>query len=273
MVTVFRIQAYKAPATITTVVAMYPWSMHHVVMEAFGMWAKTATDDLTPLLYINHDIVAIMGTFLGPRDKANAVFKPLFELTGPPEHSAFNEGTWYDAVAMWAKIEGSKVENPIAEHDRTYRSRSLLYRQPISDSEMTTISRYLSSPPNNLNSRISSQVIFEMWGGKIDNTSSPSVFDNHLGVLYCIQYSVGWSAPYSEPGFICTGCMDWSSRFAKDLQAAYSSGPTLEAYQNYIERDIPNGLQAYYGDNMPRLIEIKKNVDPDNIFTFPQLFL
>ncbi|KAG0293970.1 hypothetical protein BGZ96_001954 [Linnemannia gamsii] len=208
LVTEFRIQAYKAPATITTVVAMYPWSMHHVVMEAFGIWAKTATDDLTPLLYINHDIVAIMGTFLGPRDEANAVFKPLYELTGPPEHSAFNEGTWY-AVAMWAKIEGSKVENPIAKHDRTYRSPSLLYRQPISDSEMTTFSRYLSSPPNNLNSRISSQT-------------------------------------------------------------AHSSGPTLEAYQNYIERDIPNGLQAYYGDNMPRLIEIKKNVDPDNIFTFPQ---
>ncbi|KAF9118882.1 hypothetical protein BGW39_000786 [Mortierella sp. 14UC] len=270
LVTAFRIQAYKAPATVTTVVATYPWSMHRVVMKVFGTWAKTTTDDLTPMLYINQDTVLIMGTFLGSHDKAKAALEPLFALTGLPEHSAFNEGTWYDAAAKWAEIEGTGLENPITEHSHSSRARSLLYRQPISESEITTISRYLNSTPYNPNSQVSSSVIFEIWGGQIDNTSSPSVFDSHRGVLYSVQYGVTWSTPNSELGFTCTTCMDWSARFAKELQAAYSSGPTLEAYQNYIERDIPNGLQAYYGDNLPRLIDIKKSIDPCNTFTFPQ---
>jgi len=104
----------------------------------------------------------------------------------------------------------------------------------------------------------------------IDYPSSASAFDNHRSTLYIFQYGVDWSVSSSESRTICKVCMDWSDHFAKEIQAAYSSGQVLEAYQYYMERDIPNGLQAYYGDNLSRLMEIKKNVDPSNIFIFPQ---
>ncbi|KAG0321010.1 hypothetical protein BG000_003381 [Podila horticola] len=113
-------------------------------------------------------------------------------------------------------------------------------------------------------------VMFETWGGKIDSPNSPSAFDNHRGVLYSLQYGTEWTVSSSQSDSACSTCTDWSDQFAEELQAAYSSGQVLEAYQNYIERDIPNGLQAYYGGNLSRLIEIKKTVDPNNIFTFPQ---
>ncbi|CAE6494576.1 unnamed protein product [Rhizoctonia solani] len=42
------------------------------------------------------------------------------------------------------------------------------------------------------------------------------------------------------------------------------------AYVNFVDRTIPNWQEAYYGDNYPRLQEIKKDWDPDNFFKFEQ---
>ncbi|KAF9346732.1 hypothetical protein BGX26_001754 [Mortierella sp. AD094] len=273
LVTEFRIQAYKAPPKVTTVVARYPWSVQQTVMDSFGIWAKNVVNDFTALLYVGQDRVLIMGTFLGSQDEARIALASLFNLTGLPQQTTFQEGTWYQAAARWATLDGAKLHDPFAKFSLSLRLRSLLYRKPISDNELTIISRYLNNPPNNPNnpkSQVVSSVMFETWGGKIDYPNSPSAFDNHRGVLYSIQYGAEWTVSSSQSDSICTTCTDWSDQFAKELQAAYSSGHVLEAYQNYIERDIPNGLQAYYGDNLSRLIEIKKTVDPNNIFVFPQ---
>jgi hypothetical protein len=43
-----------------------------------------------------------------------------------------------------------------------------------------------------------------------------------------------------------------------------------EAYQNYIDPQLQGWQRAYYGTNLGRLREIKKRVDPDFRFRFPQ---
>lgn len=271
LVTEFRVQAYKAPPTVTTVVARYPWSVQRTVMDSFGIWAKNVLNDFSAMLYIGQDRVLIMGTFLGSQVEAQIALASLFNLTGPPQQTTFQEGTWYQAAARWATLDGAKLHDPFTKFSLSLRLRSLLYRKPISDNELTIISRYLNNPPNNPKIQVVSAVIFETWGGKIDDPNSPSAFDNHRGVLYSLQYGTEWTVSNSSHSDSnCTTCIDWTNQFAKELQAAYSSGQVLEAYQNYIERDIPNGLQAYYGDNLSRLIEIKNTVDPRNIFVFPQ---
>ncbi|KAF9898948.1 hypothetical protein EC991_009919 [Linnemannia zychae] len=274
LVTEFKIQAFKAPDTVTTIMTVYPWSAYKTVINSFGTWAKNVTNEFTPLLIVNNGAIAVVGTFLGTKDETQKALASLIALTGPPSQTTYSEGTWYQAAANWADMEGAPLDDPFAEHTRSFRLRSLLYRRPISNSELTTIAKYIDNPPDdtpvNPDSRVSTSIIFEVWGGKIDHPSSASAFDNHRGTLYSIQYGVDWRHSSSASNPICTGCIDWIDRFSSDLQAVYSSGPTLEAYQNYIERDIPNKLQAYYGDNLSRLIDIKKTMDPNNIFRFPQ---
>lgn len=41
-------------------------------------------------------------------------------------------------------------------------------------------------------------------------------------------------------------------------------------YQNYPRRGTPDFLEAYFGENLPRLKQIKAQVDPDNMFWFEQ---
>jgi FAD/FMN-containing dehydrogenase len=42
------------------------------------------------------------------------------------------------------------------------------------------------------------------------------------------------------------------------------------SYQNYPNRQIENFGDAYFGANLPRLLEVKQAYDPDDFFTFPQ---
>lgn len=43
-----------------------------------------------------------------------------------------------------------------------------------------------------------------------------------------------------------------------------------ESYQNYMDGDITDYLQRYYGTNLERLIQIKMKVDPENVFRHPR---
>jgi hypothetical protein len=60
--------------------------------------------------------------------------------------------------------------------------------------------------------------------------------------------------------------LDWLERFDDAVQPFLSS----QAYQNFTDRTLRDWRTAYYGDAYPRLRTIKREVDPDDVFRFPQ---
>ncbi|KAF9278469.1 hypothetical protein BGZ68_008561 [Mortierella alpina] len=270
LVTEFRIQAYKAPLTMMMMNLTYPLSEYRNVIHAFGTWADAVTDDMYAGLVIDRGNINLRATFLGPLAPAQVAFAPFLSLAGEPQRYDTFELSWYEAATAVGRKHGGTLESPDLSRYRYHRGRSLVYRKPMSFEEMDTIYKYLHDIPAPKGST-RTYVAFEMWGGKINRADAlPSAFDNHRGATYSVQFGVWWNVPDVALGSGCLECMQWSTRFSREMQAAYSSGPFLEAYQNYMERDFPNAMHAYYGNNLPRLQRIKESVDPHNVFSFPQ---
>ena len=122
---------------------------------------------------------------------------------------------------------------------------------------------------------------FKPGGGKIqfNEDESPVATDMNAFVhrdwlLHC-QYLVYWGTnehvstpPF--PGF--PDCADRGKRmdWINATYAILNPAGNNEAYQNYIDRDLPNWLDAYYGSNLSRLKAAKDTYDPDNFWKFAQ---
>jgi FAD/FMN-containing dehydrogenase len=106
-------------------------------------------------------------------------------------------------------------------------------------------------------------MVFDSYGGAINEVAPDSTAFVHRQALACIEYSVSWG-----PG-ASAAVMAEAEAWLQDTQAQlapYSQG----AYQNYIDPTLADWQQAYYGSNLPRLVEIKRAYDPDDVFHFAQ---
>ncbi|KAG0331192.1 hypothetical protein BG000_011116, partial [Podila horticola] len=225
LVTEFQIQAYKAPPIVTLMQLSYPLSKYRDLIHTFGTWGKTITDDLYAELEIGRGNITVYGCFRGSKALARAAFAPFLGLVGEPQQFNVSELSWYQAATQAAGSNSGTLENPDFSRHRYHRGRSLLYRKPMSLLEMDTIYKYFHTIPAPKGS-IETLATFEMWGGKINRPDSPpSAFDSHRGVIHSVQFAVSWNSPNTKPELGCPECMQWSTDFVQEMQAAYSSGP------------------------------------------------
>ncbi|KAG0262860.1 hypothetical protein DFQ27_002070 [Actinomortierella ambigua] len=270
LVTEFQIQAYKAPSAVTTMVYKYPLASYRAAMEGFTKFGRNAPNEFFGAMSVRSNEIELRVNYLSSASIANKTVAPMLARIGvKPLSSDVQEGSWIKAAAKWSGST-NPLDDPDLSVHRYHRGGSLVYRRLLSVTEMDTIF-------NNLNRRpaesASAYVIFEMWGGKMDRPPrrSPAAFDRHRGVVLGLDFGITWKDPTNQTGTQCAACLEWSAQFRKELYDAYDGGPqSLEAYQNYIEFDLPNWLEAYYGNGVSRLQQIKKDVDSNNLFTFPQ---
>ena len=60
--------------------------------------------------------------------------------------------------------------------------------------------------------------------------------------------------------------LDWVRGFYEAMRPWASD----QSYQNYIDDDLTDWAQRYYGSNLQKLRQIKSKYDPENVFYFPQ---
>jgi hypothetical protein len=105
---------------------------------------------------------------------------------------------------------------------------------------------------------------FDAYGGAINRVASTATAFAHRDALAGIQRSSSFYMTDS-PAVIHAG-RTWLDQFTKALRPHVSGG----SYVNYEDPDLANYAEAYYGQNLSRLQQIKKQADPDRVFNFPQ---
>lgn len=64
--------------------------------------------------------------------------------------------------------------------------------------------------------------------------------------------------------------VEQNQRWQNEFHAAMAPLTSGQSYQNFIDEDQADFLTAYYGANLPRLVDVKRQVDPTDVFRFAQ---
>jgi FAD/FMN-containing dehydrogenase len=102
-------------------------------------------------------------------------------------------------------------------------------------------------------------VIMDLMGGAIGSVAPDATAFVHRNALFSAQYYLGGLGGSSAEVASARGV-------ASGLRAAMAPWSSGEAYQNYLDPDISNWQQAYYGANYVRLMQVKAAYDPNRVF-------
>ncbi|ABD09437.1 twin-arginine translocation pathway signal protein [Frankia sp. CcI156] len=107
-------------------------------------------------------------------------------------------------------------------------------------------------------------VILDSWGGAINRVGPGDTAFVHRNTLASAQFVAGYSVDASPAD------KEANQSWLRSTVAATAPFMSSSAYQNYIDPDLTTWADAYYGANLPRLRQVKRAYDPDNLFRFAQ---
>jgi FAD/FMN-containing dehydrogenase len=131
----------------------------------------------------------------------------------------------------------------------------------ISGDGIATIFRNLRAWPG---TSVAATWKYFLMGGVLNDKRATDMAFVHRGATMITSIELEWNP--GDDGALLQKNFRWLDAF-HDEMATYTSA---SSYQNFIDRRQTNYLDAYYGSNIGRLMQVKRQVDPNNVFTYPQ---
>ena len=276
IVTSFKF-ATHAIGSLTTFSLSWPWSAAHDVLAAWQEWAPNAPDELWSncLLLAGPDpsgtpSVLANGVYIGDSGPLNALIDQLANQAGAPSERYVNPVGYLDAMLIEAGCSGKSVaechlpsQDPAGTLGReSSHAKSDFFSKPLPDDA-------IAACISNVEARqadpalANGGVAFDALGGAINRVDPSATAFVHRSALFDAQYSGSWTS-----GGQATD--DVNKAWVEQIYAAVHPYGDGGAYVNYIDPDQPDWQGAYYGTNLARLQQVKKQYDPDNVFNFAQ---
>jgi FAD/FMN-containing dehydrogenase len=259
------------------------WSWKHAaaVVAAWQSWAPQNPDHQ---LWSNMHLAAapggttptveVGGTYIGSANGLGGLFGQLYKKVGlrPDVYAVANQYSYLNAMLIEAGCKtgpaGYKACHlpPGGNLGRQPQfAKSDFFTKPLSSAGIGTLLRGIENMQ-----RVrgvaggAGGIAFDALGGAINRYKPDVTAFVHRNALFDAQYTTDW--PNGAPAAGVNSQHAWLRSFWQSMRP-YASG---QAYQNYIDPDLTNWAQAYYGSNYPRLQQVKKAYDPTRLFTFPQ---
>ena len=258
----------------------WPWSHAFRVIAGWQAWAPSAPDALWSNLHLaaspggTTPSVTVGGIYLGSVAGAASLLNKLYAaVRSSPSSHFLAEESYLNAMLVEAGCAGLNVNEC---HLPGQAPGGTLTRQPeIAKSDFFT--RRLSvSGVNTLLAGVerlqrvrgaaggTGGVALDAFGGAINRVAPSATAFVHRNALFLAQYTTVWRTGAASGGVANQHA--WLRSFYASMRP-FASG---QAYQNYVDPDLTNWSQAYYGANYPRLQQVKAKYDPHRLFNFPQ---
>jgi FAD/FMN-containing dehydrogenase len=263
IVTALTLKAHRAPGAAWFSVS-WPWSQADQALAAWQRFAPEAPPALTSIFSLGTTggsgppRVAALGQYFGELAALRRLVRPLTRVAGASLSSG--SSSYFSLVLRWAGC----LDGGFAACHRSTRSsffaKSDYFDKRLGPRGRATmidwIERRQRSP-----SLGSGALLLDAYGGALNRPAADATAFVHRDMLFSLQYLA-----YFNGGAAGRASRRWINGVWRALRPHVSG----EAYQNYIDPQLDGWQRAYYGANLERLREIKKQVDPDFRFRFRQ---
>jgi FAD/FMN-containing dehydrogenase len=141
-----------------------------------------------------------------------------------------------------------------------FTERSRFHTKPLPEAAVgTLVEAFVQAPIHGPGQSVESP--FFAWGGAVATRAPDFTAFVHRKDFWLQSFNCSWTTKQAMDRLIT-----WQDKLYSAM-GAYSSD---RSYQNFTDPELEHPLQAYYAENLPRLIEVKTQYDPKNVFDFPQ---
>ncbi|MFJ8083316.1 FAD-binding oxidoreductase [Streptomyces sp. NPDC096205] len=274
VVTELRFRTHPAPQAVSAYMS-WPWSKAAAVVKAWQEWGPSQPDEIWSSLHLANaaggtPTVSVAAFSLGTYGELQNAVDRLADRIGASATSvSLRRRSYEEAMEVYAGCSSFATDaqchlpgstpgrSPRGALGReTYAARSDFFDRSLSAAGIRTLLSQIRSVRGGTGS-----IALTALGGAVNRVSPTATAFVHRRSRMLAQYIGAWRAGTSG-----STAQSWLTE-AHHAMRPYASGA---AYQNYTDPTLTNWRKAYYGDAAPRLAQLKKQYDPERVFTYPQ---
>ncbi len=256
----------------------WPWGAAAGVLDAWLAFTMTAPDELWSNCQFlstgrpGTGQVKVTGVFAGTTATCAGALAPLLGAVGAvPSYRFVGPEDFLRAMLIEAGCEGKTVaechltsQTPAGTLARSpFAAKSSFVNSPMgaagTAAVVAAVERLATEVPG-----AGGGIVFDGYGGAINRVAPADTAFVHRRAIACAQYSVSYATAPPTPS-ASVAAHAWLAQ-TQQVFAPHAQG----SYQNYIDPTQSDWARAYYGSNLPRLVEIKRRHDPTDLFNFAQ---
>jgi FAD/FMN-containing dehydrogenase len=263
VVTSLTLKTHRAASAAYFFVS-WPWSQASEAIAAWQRFAPEAPPALTSIMSLgttggaDPPRVAAFGQFFGGEAALRRLVRPLTRVPGASLRTG--SSSYFTMVLRWAGCLDGGLPACHRSTRSSFYAKSDYFGARLGPrgraAMIHAIERRQRTP-----SLGSGALLLDAYGGALNRPAPDATAFVHRDMLFSVQYLA-----YFHGATAGRASRRWITATWHALRP-HASG---EAYQNYIDPDLVRWQRAYYGSNLARLREIKKQVDPDFRFRFRQ---
>lgn len=251
VVTSFEFDAHPVDTVVGGLVA-HPIAAAGEVFDFYRQFTKSAPDELTAFCGLVHapdgsgvQLVAPLVCHCGDPDQAMADLAPLREFGSPA----------LDAIGpMPYPVVNTLLDAGFPKGALNYW-KSAFFTE-LSDAAIRTMVDALAGAPS-----IMSGMVVEHFHGAATRVDQTAMAFPHREPGYNLVLAGEWTDPATT---------DENVAWVRDTFAALEPYMAPQVYVNYLDDDDGGRVRNAYGPNYDRLVELKRQYDPDNLFRLNQ---
>jgi FAD/FMN-containing dehydrogenase len=254
IVTSFEFQLHEVGPTVLSGPIVHPFENAESVLSAYRELAAEASDDTTvwfvirhapPMPFIPEDwhgekVLILAAFYAGEMSDGKAALKPFRDI-GDPIVDAVGPHPYAGWQQAFDGLNPEGMRNYWKSHNFA----------EFTDGMIETFVEYGATIPTE-----ATEIACAQLGGAINDESVEATAYPHREAAFLMNLHTQWDDPEQDEE-----CIAWT----RDVHEAMAPHATGGVYANFVPEEVGD-QQAAYRENYDRLVEVKNEWDPENLF-------